>query len=214
MLRFLKAGAGVLHGSSSRPVDLLAAPGIVRAQDATIKIGYIGSLSGIRGIFGETEPWRIDQMTARLAQGLTVGGKTYGEFRALSSLSLTVEAGKSTLMRVLTGLMGGWSGAVTVGGAAVVPGNPQAAAAQGLVLAPEGRLLFDSLTVEEILFQGLTLGGLYGTIGAGLALSYGILKVVQLAHGAFICWWPLACRSSCATVGSRRWALICAGWGP
>lgn len=38
----------------------------------------------------------------------------------------------------------------------------------------------------EILFQGLTLGGLYGMIGAGLALSYGILKVVQLAHGEFI----------------------------
>lgn len=56
----------------------LAAPGIVRAQDATIKIGYIGSLSGIRGIFGETEQWTIDQMTARLAQGLSVGGKSYG----------------------------------------------------------------------------------------------------------------------------------------
>ncbi len=41
-------------------------------------------------------------------------------------------------------------------------------------------------TLVEILFQGLTLGGLYGMIGAGLALSYGILKVVQLAHGEFI----------------------------
>lgn len=40
--------------------------------------------------------------------------------------------------------------------------------------------------LAQILFQGLTLGGLYGMIGAGLALSYGILKVVQLAHGEFI----------------------------
>jgi branched-chain amino acid transport system substrate-binding protein len=55
----------------------LAAPSVLRAQDATIKIGYVGALSGIRGIFGETEQWTIDQMTARLAQGLTVGGKTY-----------------------------------------------------------------------------------------------------------------------------------------
>lgn len=56
----------------------LSAPAIVRAQDARIKIGYVGSLSGIRGIFGETEQWTIDQMTARLAQGITVGGRTYG----------------------------------------------------------------------------------------------------------------------------------------
>lgn len=41
-------------------------------------------------------------------------------------------------------------------------------------------------SVLEMLFQGVTLGGLYGMIGAGLALSYGILKVVQLAHGEFI----------------------------
>lgn len=90
----------------------------------------------------------------------------YGEFRALSSLSLTVDAGetvalvgangagKSTLMRVLTGLMGGWTGAVTVGGAALIPGKPQAASAQGIALVPEGRLLFDSLTVEENLLIG------------------------------------------------------------
>lgn len=56
----------------------LSAPAVVRAQEARIKIGYIGSLSGIRGIFGETEQWTIDQMTARLAQGITVGGRTYG----------------------------------------------------------------------------------------------------------------------------------------
>lgn len=38
----------------------------------------------------------------------------------------------------------------------------------------------------EMLFQGLTLGGLYGLIGAGLALNFGILRVVNLAHGEFI----------------------------
>lgn len=38
----------------------------------------------------------------------------------------------------------------------------------------------------EILFQGLTLGGLYGMIGAGLALNFGILRVVNLAHGELI----------------------------
>ncbi len=90
----------------------------------------------------------------------------YGEFRALTGLSLTVEAGealalvgangagKSTLMRVLTGLMGGWQGSVSVGGATLRPGDPLSASGQGVALVPEGRLLFDSLTVEENLMIG------------------------------------------------------------
>lgn len=90
----------------------------------------------------------------------------YGEFRALSGLSLAVEAGetlalvgangagKSTLMRVLTGLVGGWQGRVAAGGAVLVPGDARAASAQGIALVPEGRLLFDSLTVEENLMIG------------------------------------------------------------
>ncbi|MEJ2125822.1 MAG: branched-chain amino acid ABC transporter permease [Alphaproteobacteria bacterium] len=40
--------------------------------------------------------------------------------------------------------------------------------------------------ITVLIFQGLTLGGLYAMIGAGLALNYGILKVLQLAHGEYI----------------------------
>lgn len=40
--------------------------------------------------------------------------------------------------------------------------------------------------IIDLLFQGATLGALYGLIGAGLALNFGILKVVNLAHGEFI----------------------------
>ncbi|WP_404405138.1 branched-chain amino acid ABC transporter permease [Pelagibacterium halotolerans] len=40
--------------------------------------------------------------------------------------------------------------------------------------------------VFEILLHGLTLGGLYGLIGAGLALNFGVLRVVNLAHGEMI----------------------------
>jgi branched-chain amino acid transport system ATP-binding protein len=90
----------------------------------------------------------------------------YGEFRALSGLSLVLEAGetlalvgangagKSTLMKVLTGLVGGWHGRVTIGKSGLLPGNPRVASAQGIALVPEGRLLFDSLTVEENLMIG------------------------------------------------------------
>lgn len=48
----------------------LAAPSLLRAQSAPVKIGYVGSLSGIRGIFGETEEWTIGHVQARLAEGL------------------------------------------------------------------------------------------------------------------------------------------------
>lgn len=41
-------------------------------------------------------------------------------------------------------------------------------------------------TTVEMLFQGAALGSVYGMIGAGLALIFGILKVVNLAHGVFI----------------------------
>ena len=41
-------------------------------------------------------------------------------------------------------------------------------------------------TSVELLFQGITLGGLYGIIGAGLALTFGILRVVNLSHGEMI----------------------------
>jgi branched-chain amino acid transport system permease protein len=41
-------------------------------------------------------------------------------------------------------------------------------------------------TTIELLFQGTTLGGLYGVIGAGLALTFGILRVVNLSHGELI----------------------------
>ncbi len=90
----------------------------------------------------------------------------YGEFRALSGLFLSIAAGetlalvgangagKSTLMKVLTGLMGGWQGRVTLGDAPLRPGDPRAASASGIALVPEGRLLFDSLTVEENLMIG------------------------------------------------------------
>lgn len=40
--------------------------------------------------------------------------------------------------------------------------------------------------IAVLAFQGMTLGGLYAMIGAGLALNYGILKVLQLAHGEYI----------------------------
>ena len=90
----------------------------------------------------------------------------YGELLALDALSLTVAegetlaligangAGKSTLMRLLCGLVPATGGEVRVRGAALPLGQPRAAAAAGLALVPEGRLLFESLSIEENLLIG------------------------------------------------------------
>ncbi len=90
-------------------------------------------------------------------------GAFYGQARALDGVSLAVEAGqshalvgangagKSTLLRLLSGLMPDWRGAIVLDGR---PYDPRHAAARGVALVPEGRLLFDSLSVEENILIG------------------------------------------------------------
>lgn len=92
----------------------------------------------------------------------------HGQFRALSDVTMTVEAGqssalvgangagKSTLLRLLCGLVPAWEGMITLDGNPLPKGNPRAASECGLALVPEGRLLFDSLSVEENLLIGQT----------------------------------------------------------
>jgi branched-chain amino acid transport system ATP-binding protein len=87
----------------------------------------------------------------------------YGQARALDAVTLTVEtgqthalvgangAGKSTLLRLLCGLVPVYSGTITLDGR---PYDPRKASADGVALVPEGRLLFDSLTVEENVILG------------------------------------------------------------
>lgn len=91
---------------------------------------------------------------------------SYGELRALDGLTFSLGehetlalvgangAGKTTLMRVLCGLMPPTRGEIRIDGAPLAPGDPRAAANAGLALVPEGRLLFDSLTIEENLLIG------------------------------------------------------------
>ncbi len=90
----------------------------------------------------------------------------YGIVPAVSAASFTVRrgsistivgsngAGKSTIMKALTGLVAPSCGRVRFLGEDVTGMAPDALVARGLVLVPEGRRLFKAMTVGENLELG------------------------------------------------------------
>jgi branched-chain amino acid transport system ATP-binding protein len=90
----------------------------------------------------------------------------HGQLRALSDVSLSVSpgevyamigangAGKSTLLRAIAGLDRPSSGSIVLDGADVTQLRPERRVRAGMVLVPEGRRLFPSLTVAENLQVG------------------------------------------------------------
>jgi branched-chain amino acid transport system ATP-binding protein len=92
----------------------------------------------------------------------------HGQLRALDGISLRVSAGevyaiigangagKSTLLRTIAGLHAPTAGAVRFDGEDVTGLRPERRARLGIVMVPEGRRLFGSLTVEENLRVGAT----------------------------------------------------------
>ena len=85
----------------------------------------------------------------------------YGPFRALFGVSFAIPegnvvallgangAGKSTIARVVSGLVPVTAGAVRFDGVDITGMKPWRIAPLGIVQAPEGRSVFSSLTVEE-----------------------------------------------------------------
>src|ERR1700722_11889631 len=92
----------------------------------------------------------------------------HGQLKALDEISLQVfpgevyaiiganGAGKSTLLRTIAGLHQPTSGSVRLDGSYVTSLRPERRARGGIVLVPEGRRLFGSLSVEENLKVGAT----------------------------------------------------------
>jgi branched-chain amino acid transport system ATP-binding protein len=92
----------------------------------------------------------------------------HGQLRALDAISLRVYpgdvyaiigangAGKSTLLRTIAGLHHPTTGSVRFDGQDVTTVRPERRATRGIVMVPEGRRLFGSLTVEENLKVGAT----------------------------------------------------------
>ena len=89
----------------------------------------------------------------------------YGPIRALHGVSLTVDegqvvavlgangAGKSTTLRAISGLVRR-RGGITFDGRSVARARPESIARAGVAHVPEGRGLFDDLTVQENLRMG------------------------------------------------------------
>ena len=65
-------------------------------------------------------------------------------------------AGKSTLLKVIAGAISPWKGAVHFASQDVSGEGPEARARRGIILCPEGRRIFSSLSVEENLLIGAT----------------------------------------------------------
>ena len=93
----------------------------------------------------------------------------YGRVTAIHGLSFSVGAGeavgvigpngagKTTTLGTICGLVRPVSGAVVFEGRSLAGLSPEAIAARGLSLVPEGRHIFGTLTVEENLELGTTL---------------------------------------------------------
>jgi len=93
-----------------------------------------------------------------------VGG--YGSVRVLHGVDLEVApwgitalvgsngAGKSTVLRTIAGLLPAWNGSISFEGESIADLPSHRRVEAGLVLVPEGRLIFPTLTVEENLRVG------------------------------------------------------------
>jgi branched-chain amino acid transport system ATP-binding protein len=97
------------------------------------------------------------------AENVVVG---YGNTKVLKGVSLALEegqsiavlgangAGKSTLMMTLAGLLRPWEGRIRLDGRDITSVPAEERAALGIALAPEGRGIFATLSIEENLLMG------------------------------------------------------------
>lgn len=105
-------------------------------------------------------------MTERLALEVTGLAVSYGIVPAVSDVSFAIEhgaittivgsngAGKSTIMKALTGLVKPAAGRIRLFGQDIAGAEPDDLVARGLALVPEGRRLFTTMSVAENLEMG------------------------------------------------------------
>jgi branched-chain amino acid transport system ATP-binding protein len=94
----------------------------------------------------------------------------YGKFRAIDNVNISIGAGeivsiigangagKSTLLKAIIGQADRVEGTISFAGEDIVGHSTESIVASGIMLVPEGRRLFSSLTVEENLRLGWDVG--------------------------------------------------------
>ena len=119
----------------------------------------------------------------------------YGALTALRGASIRVEegevffvtgpngAGKSTLLRAIAGVVRPAAGAIVLEGRSVVGETPEAIARRGFSMAPEGRQVFGSLTVEENLRLGAGMRPDRGAVARDLAQVYEVFPMLAARRG-------------------------------
>jgi branched-chain amino acid transport system ATP-binding protein len=120
----------------------------------------------------------------------------YGRLRVLHNVSLSVPAGKivallgangagkTTLMRAIAGLATVYSGAISIGGQPATRQAPETLVRRGLVLVPQGRLLFPDMTVRENLEMGAYTAG-HDASSRQLSLVETLFPILRERAGQF-----------------------------
>lgn len=116
---------------------------------------------------------------------------SYGDVRALEDVSLEVEegsivalvgangAGKSTLLKAIAGLLRPSHGTIFFGGESVDKLTTKHRVDKGIVLVPEGRRLFQTLTVLENLRLGAYLPKARASYSESLERVFGLFPVLS-----------------------------------
>ncbi len=122
------------------------------------------------------------------AENLETG---YGSMQILWGLNLAVEkgsitallgpngAGKTTTLRAILGTVRAWRGRIFYNGQDVTTQPSHKRVAQGLVLVPEGRHLFPTMTVRENLLMGAYLPEARAHIKESLELAYELFPILK-----------------------------------
>lgn len=119
---------------------------------------------------------------------------SYGPIAAIRGVSLDVEegaivavlgangAGKTTVLKTISGVMDPATGTVSFAGEPIQSTEPDRIAARGIAHVPEGRELFPQLTVRENLMMGAYLRRDRAGIAQDLDLVHGYFPVLAERH--------------------------------
>jgi ABC-type branched-subunit amino acid transport system ATPase component len=154
-------------------------------------------------------------------KGLSAG---YGDVQVLWDINLRVEegqivalvgangAGKSTLLKIISGLLPPYSGEIHYAGLDIVHQPSKEIVRNGIIQVPEGRRLFNQMSIEENLMMGAFRRSKSKAIGEELERVYGLFPRLkerrQQTAGSLSGGEQQMCAIARALMGNPRLMLI------